>query len=75
MLPVFKKLKISIKIRHKKFLQEKARDWLLEKEKEGSTSTEDQLTDHQPIPRGPKKDKPGRLSADFRKNKLGGGEI
>jgi hypothetical protein len=42
----------------------------MEKEKEVSTSTDDQVADHQPTPRGPKKDPPGRLSADFSNRKF-----
>lgn len=47
-----------------------ARDWILEKEKEGSTFI-GQLADRQPAPRGPKEDPPSRFSGHFSMHKLG----
>jgi hypothetical protein len=67
---VYKKFNPSIKFRYKKLLQDSTRDWITEKEKEGSTSMEDPVADHQPTPRGPKNDPPGRLLADFSKRAL-----
>lgn len=60
---------ISIIFILQKFLHETAREWMMENEKDRSVS-KDQLADHQPIPSGPKKDPPWRVSRDLSKHKL-----
>jgi len=72
-------LNTNKKVKYKNFLQKVGRSWISEVQNCSESNSDDlQLPEKQTTPRGPKQDPPGRLSSDFRIDKLkkivGGGE-
>jgi len=75
---VYGTLNTNKKVKYKNFLHKVGRSWISEDQNRSESNSDDlQLPEKQTTPRGPKQDLPGRLSSDFRINKLekiGGGE-
>jgi len=78
-LCVYRTLKTNKKVKYKNFLHEVGWSWISEgQDRSESDSNDLQRPEKQTTPRGPKQDRPCRLSGDFRIHKLekivGGGE-
>ena len=76
---VYRTRNTNKKVKYKNFLHEVGRSWISEvQNRSESNSDELQFPEKQTTPSGPKQDRPGRLSGDFRIHKLekigGGGE-
>jgi hypothetical protein len=60
--------------KYKKFLQEVARNWIMERGDMADSNRDDDNavpSEKKPTPRGPAEGPPGRLSGNFSKHKLG----
>jgi hypothetical protein len=68
---VYRTLNINKKVKYKNFMHEVGRSWISEVQDRSESNSDDlQLKEKQTTPKGPKKDPPGKLSCDFRINKL-----
>ena len=76
---VYRTLNTNKRVKYKNFLHKVGRSWISEVQNQSECNSDDlQLPEKQTTPSGPKQDRPGRLSGDFRIHKLekigGGGE-
>jgi len=76
---VYRTLNTNKNVKYKNFLHELGRSWISEVRNRSESNADDlQLPEKETTQRGPKQDPPGRLSGDFRIQKLekifGGGE-
>jgi hypothetical protein len=67
---VHRTLNTNKKLKYKNFLHEVGRSWISEVQNRRQSNSDLQLPEKKTTPNGPKKDPPGRLSGDFRIQKL-----